>query len=329
MPRTRSQVNRAVDGTSALNGDVSDESEHDCHFEAIETCLNKAGESAKHLQKQLHDLRRENERLKAELLTQQVLNSSDGEPRQVRSRKDANRINDLETKVRELKALTRRNQRRIDKLQSKEVKEEVNELEQVAEDTTQGDPAYQMRKLLRRFHDLMLIVTLGDDEECNVCWERLDLNKSSSMPCEHLICNTCLPNMSRGSDETVECPMCRRRCDRNEVMLVHMSETSRWDALLQVAQAFSAIDSRGEMDTEEEEGEEDFIDCRSDTETASERKGRMRENSELPSLGEASDSEGSPSELKQRRSFSASPMKDKRRRLEKLAEERQSKRSRI
>ena len=80
------------------------------------------------------------------------------------------------------------------------------------------------------------------------------------MPCEHLICNNCLPHVSRGADETVQCPMCRQRCERGQVMLVHMSETSRWDALLVVAQAFSAMDTRGEEETEEEENEEDFID---------------------------------------------------------------------
>ena len=45
-------------------------------------------------------------------------------------------------------------------------------------------------------------------------------------------------------------------------MLVSMDEISRWDALLEVAQAFSAMDSRGEMETEEEEDEENFIDDR-------------------------------------------------------------------
>jgi len=81
-----------------------------------------------------------------------------------------------------------------------------------------------------------------------------------SMPCEHVICNSCLPGISRGSDETVLCPQCRRRWERDEIKLVDMDETSRWDALLQVAQAFSAMDTRGEMETEEEEEEENFID---------------------------------------------------------------------
>lgn len=42
-------------------------------------------------------------------------------------------------------------------------------------------------------------------------------------------------------------------------MIVYMDEISRWDALLAVAQAFSAMDDRGEMETEEEEDEENFI----------------------------------------------------------------------
>ena len=79
------------------------------------------------------------------------------------------------------------------------------------------------------------------------------------MPCEHLICNICLPKIFRGSDETVDCPTCRRRCERDEIMIVYMDEISRWDALLAVAQAFSAMDDRGGMETEEEEDEENFI----------------------------------------------------------------------
>ncbi len=38
-----------------------------------------------------------------------------------------------------------------------------------------------------------------------------------------------------------------------------MTETERWDRLLEVAQAWGAIDRRGEEETSEEEAQEDFI----------------------------------------------------------------------
>lgn len=38
------------------------------------------------------------------------------------------------------------------------------------------DPLFQ---LLRRFNDLMLVVTLGKDEECQVCFEGLKLRETS------------------------------------------------------------------------------------------------------------------------------------------------------
>lgn len=38
------------------------------------------------------------------------------------------------------------------------------------------------------------------------------------------------------------------------------TETNRWDALLAVAEAFSALDRRGMEDTSEEEAEEEFLD---------------------------------------------------------------------
>ena len=43
---------------------------------------------------------------------------------------------------------------------------------------------------------------------------------------------------------------------------MYMSETARWDALIDIAQAFSAMDRRGEEERSEEENDEDFIDDR-------------------------------------------------------------------
>ncbi|KAF8622082.1 hypothetical protein AX15_007226 [Amanita polypyramis BW_CC] len=125
------------------------------------------------------------------------------------------------------------------------------------------------------------------------------------------------------------CVMCRGKWERDEVMNVYMSETARWDALIDVAQAFSAMDRRGEEETSEEENDEDFIDDRSGVENASEQQKSARDpSSDLPELTDEGSERGTP-ERYTRHSFSESPMKDKRRRLERLAEERLSKRTRI
>lgn len=81
-----------------------------------------------------------------------------------------------------------------------------------------------------------------------------------SFPCQHLVCDECLPNISRGADETVQCPQCRQRWPRDEVESVQYTESERWDALLDVAKAWAAFDTgRGEEETSEEEAEEAFF----------------------------------------------------------------------
>ena len=87
------------------------------------------------------------------------------------------------------------------------------------------------------------------------------LVSSDRFPCEHIVCNICLPGISKGADETVLCPKCRARCPRDDVELVHMTETQRWDDLLKVAQAWDAFDAntRGDLETSEEEAEENFL----------------------------------------------------------------------
>lgn len=79
------------------------------------------------------------------------------------------------------------------------------------------------------------------------------------IPCEHLICTECLPQISKGADETVTCPQCRRVFPREEVGLLQYTETERWDELLKLAGESTHIDYGGGETTSEQE-EEDFID---------------------------------------------------------------------
>lgn len=83
---------------------------------------------------------------------------------------------------------------------------------------------------------------------------------NGSLPCEHMICNNCLPKMSKGADETVRCPTCRKVCPREVIELITYTEQDRWDALLKVAEAWGAGDHRREAETSEEEAEEKFVD---------------------------------------------------------------------
>ena len=85
------------------------------------------------------------------------------------------------------------------------------------------------------------------------------------LQCQHLMCNECLPQISKGADETVQCPECRRFTSRDDIELVNMTEQERWDELLGVAQAWDAFDVRGEEETSEEENEEYFFNDATET----------------------------------------------------------------
>lgn len=125
----------------------------------------------------------------------------------------------------------------------------------------------------------MMVTTIQDDttQICPICLEPLQLNKCSayafllkhsiffsnvfySLKCQHLMCDECLPKVSKGVDETVKCAECRESTARDDVEKVYMTEQQRWDELLLVAQAWAVWDHRGEEETSEEEAEDDFID---------------------------------------------------------------------
>ena len=146
--------------------------------------------------------------------------------------------------------------------------------------------------MLRHFHDLMAINTLDKDEECPVCLDAMILKKCSryecrlyclisapeiiqkaSLPCQHLICNTCLPGICKvdwsirstdseaeQGEEVTKCPQCREQTPRTEVQLVHYTATQQWDELLDIAQQWAKTDLRRADETSEEEDEEEFID---------------------------------------------------------------------
>jgi len=97
-------------------------------------------------------------------------------------------------------------------------------------------------------------------------------DSKASLPCQHLICNNCLPAICkvdwhiRSSDsegeqgeEVTKCPQCRQQSPRKEVELVHYTATEQWDCMLEVVQDWAKVDRRRANETSEEEDEEDFI----------------------------------------------------------------------
>jgi hypothetical protein len=159
-----------------------------------------------------------------------------------------------------------------------------------------------------------------------------------------MVCHVCLPGISKGADETVLCPQCRMACSRDDIELVHMTETQRWDDLLKVAQAWDAFDAntRGDLETSEEEAEENFMTDGDEmyvlnfvaqflvpglehnrTEDSSEM-----ETEPVTELDPPSEAEVSTPPPVQRQAYSQSPTKQKRRILEELAEARDTKRRR-
>jgi hypothetical protein len=138
--------------------------------------------------------------------------------------------------------------------------------------------------------------------------------------------------------------MCRVQHPRDDVELVHMTETQRWDELLKVAQAWDAFDAntRGELETSEEEAEENFLTdgdgmyvmvLLSKLHTGLKHNYRTEDSSEMGRESDRPVTEGPSSEPEastpppvQRQAYSQSPTKQKRKILEELVEARDTKR---
>ncbi|KAF8165547.1 hypothetical protein B0H34DRAFT_689525 [Crassisporium funariophilum] len=297
----------------------------------------------RNLKRQLKSLQNENDGLKFELESAKAASVSRKRREHSPSEdlKSAElRIKILERTVKDLQTENSKQKRRLDKYKAKQLRAEAEDLklgklhrEDSGEDEL--DAESRMRKLLRKFSDLMLASTLPDDlsDECPICFDNLIPKETSAFPCQHTVCNTCFPSISKGADETVQCPVCRARHPRDEVELVHMLERDRWDQLLVVAQAWDAFDvHRGAQATSEEEAEENFLtdgDGTSSSGTGQELEAMAQDTSseiEIESVSVRSPRDPSTPPPGQGRSYSESPMKEKRKMLEQLAEVRASKR---
>ncbi|KAF5358947.1 hypothetical protein D9758_004741 [Tetrapyrgos nigripes] len=291
----------------------------------------------KQMKKQLDQLGKENQGLKEKLKqSQPEASSSSGRRRNAASRSsNVQKVAELEKRVKKLETARKKDRRKIEQLRSQAVKAEADDLmEGEGSDAENGvDAVHKMKKLLRKFSDLVIVSTLSDEgEECPICFDNLEVKKTSGLQCEHLVCNDCLAQISKGSDETVQCPYCKQVCAREDVELVHYTERERWDALLDVAKAWCAMDHHAGEETSEEEAEEEFIN--DGTSIAS--TPANNEESELERIAEEDDDEDDDKSLatpppadQQPQLYAESPTKLKRQRMEQLSKERQRKKGRF
>ncbi|RPD66846.1 hypothetical protein L227DRAFT_558971 [Lentinus tigrinus ALCF2SS1-6] len=225
----------------------------------LQTLLRRALGGAKHLERENETLRKNVKALESKL--ERIQQSDELPVKPKRGKRAAASVLDLQKEVQALKNQVRR----LEKLSMREVKKDAEELVDDAEFEV-GDSAYKMRKLLREFYDLMEANSLGEEEECPICMEPLELKKCSSLPCQHMFCHACLRKIKPDADsyydevESISCPTCRTPCPRDDMETVELTSIQQWDALLDVARKWAKIDMRREEDTSEEEEEEEFID---------------------------------------------------------------------
>ncbi|THV08385.1 hypothetical protein K435DRAFT_771901 [Dendrothele bispora CBS 962.96] len=334
MPPRR--LTRATTSTTLEDND-SDENDLDIN---IENHLESVLGGVKRMKKEMERMRKDNEELHEKLDQMQPQASSSR-----RSSNDSKKVRELEKKVKLLEATQKKHRKKIQKLQEQAIKAEADNLKDSVEvEENEIDSVHSMKKLLRKFSDLMSVATLEDDkkEQCPICLDDLELKKTSSLECEHLVCDTCLPKICKGADETVQCPVCRGVSDRDTVEHVHLTERERWDRLTDVAKAWSAMDRHGE-ETSEEEAEEEFInnetsrsassagdkgDSDSETQLDAEENKTEKDEEEEDVEADGEQSSTPPPADPPAESYINSPTNEKRKRMQQLAEDRQRKKGR-
>ncbi|KII90662.1 hypothetical protein PLICRDRAFT_540701 [Plicaturopsis crispa FD-325 SS-3] len=167
----------------------------------------------------------------------------------------------------------------------------------------------------------MDLAIVGDDEECPVCMDQMRPGSCVSLDCRHMICSGCFPKLQ--GPENVQCPTCRKTTVREEAERVQHTTTEQWDGLLAVARGWAAIDKAGGEDTSEEEAEEHFIagessEANENTESNAERELSAADASVKSETHTPLSSPG-PDDS----SYAHSPHKEKKKRMERLAEERE------
>ncbi|THH09714.1 hypothetical protein EW146_g8604, partial [Bondarzewia mesenterica] len=246
--------------------------QHDDSDGQLEAHMSAAQQGVKALRRRISSLKRQNVELRTEL--DELHNSVEADIQPRRGRTGGMTNADLQRQVRSLKAdihrlkkLRAKDKGKIQKasamsifrLQLKEVEADMAELQNELANGV-PDTTHVMRKLLRRFQDIISSVALAEEEEdCTICLEHMELNRCSSLLCQHIFCDDCLTRLQSGSPE-VTCPQCREPCKREDFETVQFTADQQWDYLTEIAKEFAEMDTRGEQETSEEEAEEAFVD---------------------------------------------------------------------
>ncbi|KAH9045478.1 hypothetical protein EDB85DRAFT_2104443 [Lactarius pseudohatsudake] len=324
MPTTRSastakSSSSRVDATLSEVGDLRDDD--------LESHLSALQHGIRDLRKTREDLLARNRRLQGEI--DRLHNQPDVsvQPTPVKSGGRSNslqmKVEKLELKVRQLKKAHALDRKKIRQLRLREAHKDAEELQ---DEEVHGVPdvEHEMKKLLRNFYRVVSSPSLEEQEECSICVETMELNKCSSLPCQHIFCDSCLSKI--GDGENISCPQCRGESNVESIEVVEFTATQQWDQLLEIARQFAALEDRLGPDTSEEEEEEklreNFIDDEDDEDveasTSSESLGReitpdtMAEG--VPNQDE--DEEGGERPCVP---YSRSGVVEKRRRMEELA----------
>jgi len=317
MPTTRSastakpsssRVDAALSEVGELNGGL------ESHLSALQRGI-------RNLRKTQEDLCERNERLQGEI--DRLHNQADVsvQPNPAKSGGKSNalqlKVKELQVKIRRLKKARALDRKKIQQLQLREAHKDAEELQ---EDEVHGVPdvEHAMKKMLRNFHLVISSPSLEEEEECSICAETMELDKCSSLPCQHVFCDSCLSKM--GDGESISCPQCRRECNVESFEVVEFTATQQWDQLLEIARQFAALEDRLGPDTSEEEEEEklrnNFIDDDDDVEASSESRDRETTPDTMPEGVQSHDEEDSEREGVP---YSQSGVIEKRRRMEQLA----------
>lgn len=320
MPTTRS-ASTAKPSSSRADATLSEVGELNGNG-GLESHLSALQRGIRDLRKTKKDLFERNQRLQCEIdrLHNQADVSVQPNPAKSGGKNNAlqMKVKELEAKVRRLKKARALDRKKIRQLQLKEAHKDAKELQ---DEEVHGVPdvEHEVKKILRDFHRVISSPALDEREECSICVETMELEKCSSLPCQHIFCESCLSKI--GDGESISCPQCRRECNVESLEVVEFTATQQWDQLLEIAQRFAALEDRLGPDTSEEEEEEklrdNFIDDEDDVEASSESRDRETTPDTMPegaqNQGEEEDSERDDVP------YSQSGVVEKRRRMEELA----------
>ncbi|EIN10893.1 hypothetical protein PUNSTDRAFT_132957 [Punctularia strigosozonata HHB-11173 SS5] len=159
----------------------------------IEAPLSDPIKGIRSMQNELADLRKKNGFLRHELERLHEEEERSIQPRKGKAAGPSNaalrtQVQTLKAEIKKLEKGRRNDKKRIRQLQNREIKRDAEELEDDVLHQDADDTVHTMRKLLRRFEELMASNTLdGDKEECAICMEPLVGGKCATQQWDALL----------------------------------------------------------------------------------------------------------------------------------------------